>query len=156
MMVRMLCGQLEGKGCCSLGAWPHLKAVSEEGQGGHPRLVELRAEVTGQPWEGARQTPVGALSQMKALFLSFLISQSWGSALQGRGSLCLNSPYTPQEDGRVREVPWPESSLGLSRWQACRRRAAFCHVACFHILAKEQSLLTKGSGHFLTRHLFCV
>lgn len=135
MMMRMLCGQTEGKGCCSLGAWPHPKAVSEEGQeagqGGHPCLVEPRAEVTGQPWEEASQTPVRALSHMKAL--SFLISQSWGSAgvrAAGEGgSLCLKSSSKPQGDGRVREAPWPESSLGLSRWQTCRRRGAFRRVA---------------------------
>lgn len=84
MMMRMLCGQIEGKGCCSLGLgriWRLFqKRDKKRDKGVHPCLVELRAEVTGQPWEEARQTPVRALSHMKAIFLSFLISQSWGSA----------------------------------------------------------------------------
>lgn len=63
-----------------LGPWPHPKAVSEGGQGEHPCLGGLRAEATAQPRDEATQTPVRALGHMKALFLLFLISQSWGTA----------------------------------------------------------------------------
>lgn len=108
----------KGKGHSSLGAWLHLKAVSEERQREHPCLMGLEAEATGQRWEEDRQTPVRALCQTKALFLLFLISQRWGSARA-----------RPQGDGWVLEVNWPESSLDLSSLQISRSRDAFHGVA---------------------------